>query len=187
MSAAAQVQGIHHITLNGADRQTSVDFWQGVLGMELIFEQPNLDEPEVNHLYFDTGDGRTLTVFTHEARRPSGEPLAQAPGSVHHIAFWVSQATIRLARERLAAVGYRSTSIRDRGFMDSLYFRDPLGLLVELASYKFDPPQGRTHAEVLALAHRLRIARGAMAVETEDVAEALKRLSGGAAARVKDL
>ncbi len=45
-----QMQGIHHITLNGADRQTSVDFWEGVLGMPLIFEQPNLDEPLINHL-----------------------------------------------------------------------------------------------------------------------------------------
>ena len=183
----AQVQGIHHITLNGADRQTSIDFWQGVLGMELIFEQPNLDQPSVNHLYFDTGDGRTLTVFTEEGREPPSEPLAQQNGSVHHIALWVAQATIRGAERALTEAGLDNTGIRDRGFMDSLYFRDPLGLLVELASYKFDPPQGRTHAEVLALAHRLRLERDGKAVETADVAEALKRLSGGATARVADL
>ena len=38
-----QTQGLHHITLVGADRQTSIDFWEGVLGMPFIFEQPNLD------------------------------------------------------------------------------------------------------------------------------------------------
>jgi glyoxalase family protein len=38
-----QAQGIHHITLVGADRQTSIDFWEGVLGMPFVFEQPNLD------------------------------------------------------------------------------------------------------------------------------------------------
>lgn len=181
---ATQVQSIHHITLNGADRQTSVDFWQGVLGMELIFEQPNLDEPSINHLYFDCGDGRTLTVFTDETRTAPTQKLAQQPGSVHHIAFWVGQATIRLAQERLKEAGYGSTDIRDRGFMDSLYFRDPLGLLVELASYKFDPPQGRTHADVLALAHRIRLERDGLAIETADVADALARLSGGATDRV---
>ncbi|MBP8947477.1 MAG: VOC family protein, partial [Candidatus Promineofilum sp.] len=37
-----QTQGVHHITLIGADRQTSIDFWEGVLGMPFIFEQPNL-------------------------------------------------------------------------------------------------------------------------------------------------
>jgi glyoxalase family protein len=43
-----QTQGVHHITLNGADRQTSIDFWEGVLGMPLVFEQPNLDDHSVN-------------------------------------------------------------------------------------------------------------------------------------------
>ena len=38
-----QSQGVHHITLVGAGRQTSIDFWEGVLGMPFVFEQPNLD------------------------------------------------------------------------------------------------------------------------------------------------
>ena len=172
-----QVQGIHHITLNGADRQTSVDFWEGVLGMPLIFEQPNLDEPSINHLYFDTGDGRTLTVFTEESRKLSGQKLTQQPGSLHHLAFWVAQATIRLAEERLKGHNFGSSGIKDRGFMDSLYFRDPLGLLVELASYKFSPPQGKTHSDVLSLAHKLRLERGSPAMETADVADAIVELS----------
>ena len=53
-----QSQGVHHITLVGADRQTSIDFWEGVLGMPFVFEQPNLDRPGESHLYFDPGDGR---------------------------------------------------------------------------------------------------------------------------------
>ncbi|MEM6619128.1 MAG: VOC family protein [Pseudomonadota bacterium] len=173
----AQVQGIHHITLNGADRQTSVDFWEGILGMKLIFEQPNLDAPSINHLYFDAGDGRTLTVFTEEGRQPPSRPLEQQAGSVHHLAFWVSQAVIRGAADRLNAAGFGNSGIKDRGFMDSLYFRDPLGLLIELASYKFDPPQGHTHGQVLMEAHRQRTARGARAMETQDVAEAIAALS----------
>ncbi len=38
MARKIQTQGIHHITLNGADRQTSIDFWEGVLGMALLAE-----------------------------------------------------------------------------------------------------------------------------------------------------
>jgi catechol 2,3-dioxygenase-like lactoylglutathione lyase family enzyme len=38
-----QSQGVHHITLTGANRQTSIDFWEGVLGMPFVFEQPNLE------------------------------------------------------------------------------------------------------------------------------------------------
>jgi len=172
----AQAQGIHHITLNGADRETSVAFWQDVMGMNLIFEQPNLDDLTINHLYFDCGDGRTLTVFTEETRKPPSEKLAQQPGSVHHIAFWVSQATIRGAEERLKNAGIPNTGIRDRGFMDSLYFRDPLGLLIELASYNFDPPIGTSHAEVLALAYSHREARNAINTEVADVASAIAEI-----------
>jgi len=172
-----QVQGIHHITLNGADRKTSIDFWEGILGMALIFEQPNLDDLNINHLYFDCGDGRTLTVFTDEARKPVIEPLPQPEGSIHHIAFWVGQATISVAQTRLKAAGFSNTGIKDRGFMDSLYFRDPLGLLVELASYKFEPPLGFTHAQVLTRAHEIRQDRDALAIEEADIADALLSLT----------
>ena len=44
--------------------------------------------------------------------------------------------------------------------MDSIYFKDPLGLLIELASYRFEPPAGYTHADVLLEAHKLRVERG---------------------------
>ena len=43
--------------------------------------------------------------------------------------------------------------------MDSIYFNDPLGLLIELASYRFEPPAGHTHADVLLEAHRIRVER----------------------------
>ena len=59
-----QTQGLHHVTLVGADRQTSIDFWEGVLGMPFIFEQPNLDNAGESHIYFDPGDGRLITIFT---------------------------------------------------------------------------------------------------------------------------
>src|SRR5687767_2177226 len=59
-----QTQGVHHITIVGADRQTSIDFWEGVLGMPFVFEQPNLDREAESHLYFDPGDGRLITIFT---------------------------------------------------------------------------------------------------------------------------
>ena len=69
-----QTQGVHHITMICADRQTSIDFWEGVLGMPFVFEQPNLDVPEESHLYFDPGDGRLVTVFTDERRTVERNP-----------------------------------------------------------------------------------------------------------------
>src|SRR5918994_7284044 len=131
-----QSQGLHPTTLVGADRQTSIDFWEGVLGMPFVFEQPNLDQPEESHLYFDPGDGRLITVFTDEGRRPDPERTSTAIGAVHHIAFAVSRATFQQAVERLDERGIRPSGGKERGFKDSIYFTDPLGLLIELASYR---------------------------------------------------
>src|SRR6202046_4925705 len=96
-----QSQGVHPIALVGADRQTSIDFWEGVLGMPFIFEQPNLDRPSESHLYFDPGDGRLITIFTNEDRAPDPRRTPTDTGCVHHIAIAVSRATFNQAVTRL--------------------------------------------------------------------------------------
>lgn len=171
-----QTQGVHHITLIGANRQTSIDFWEGVLGMPFIFEQPNLDVPEESHLYFDPGDGRLITVFTDERRQVDAARNPEGIGNLHHIAFTVARATYTQIARRLNERGISNTGEVDRGFMDSLYFRDPLGQLLELACYKFEPPIGATHADVLREAHLLRVARGDHHIADEHLADAIELL-----------
>jgi catechol 2,3-dioxygenase-like lactoylglutathione lyase family enzyme len=171
-----QSQGVHHITLVGADRQTSIDFWEGVLGMPFVFEQPNLDNAAESHLYFDPGDGRLITVFTNEERQGDPDRTPTDPGCVHHLAFAISQATFAQAVERLDERGIRHSGVKDRGFMDSIYFTDPLGLLIELASYRFEPPAGHTHADVLLEAHRIRVARGDYNIDRVHLADAIEAL-----------
>jgi catechol 2,3-dioxygenase-like lactoylglutathione lyase family enzyme len=171
-----QTQGVHHITIVGADRQTSIDFWEGVLGMPFVFDQPNLDNPLESHLYFDPGDGRLITVFTDEERQPDAARTSTDVGSVHHLAFAVSKTTFDQAVERLDERGVRHSGVKDRGFMDSIYFEDPLGLLIELSAYLFEPPPGFTHAEVLLEAHELRVARGDHHIVQSHLADAIETL-----------
>ncbi|WP_429818657.1 VOC family protein [Ensifer sp. B1-9] len=175
-----QSQGVHHITLVGADRQTSIDFWEGLLGMPFIFEQPNLDRASESHLYFDPGDGRLITVFTDENRKSDPERTSTDIGCVHHIAFAVSRATFNQAVERLDERNIQHSGVKDRGFMDSIYFEDPLGLLIELASYRFEPPPGHSHAEVLMEAHRVRVARGDYNIAEVHLADAIEALTARA-------
>ena len=181
-----QVQGVHHITLTGADRQTSIDFWEGVLGMPFVFEQPNLDNSGEGHLYFDPGDGRLITVFTDETRKADKRRTPTEPGCVHHLAFNVSRAVFLQAVERLEARGIGHSGVKDRGFMDSIYFKDPLGLLIELATYKFEPPAGCSHSQVLMEAHRLREARGDTAIGAVHLADAIEALVLRAQASLSD-
>lgn len=171
-----QTQGVHHITLTGTDRQTSIDFWEGVLGMPFIFDQPNLDDPDEGHLYFDPGDGRLITVFTNESRTPDRRRTPTEPGCVHHLAFNVSKATFSQAVKRLDERGINHSGPKDRGFMDSIYFTDPMGLLIELACYRFEPPEGCRHADVMIEAHRLRVARGDYNIAEEHLADAIEAL-----------
>ena len=154
-----QVQGVHHITVVGSTKQSAIDFWQGALGMPFIFEQPNLGKPDENHLYFDPGDGRLLTVFTNESREDAGR---HAPTFL--------QAPARLRERGIEFIQ------RDRGFMDSIYLHDRNGLKIELACYKFEPPEGFSAVDVLMKAHDLRTGQGEHHITEEHLADAIESL-----------
>ncbi len=171
-----QTQGLHHVTLVGADRQTSIDFWEGLLGMPFVFEQPNLDNAAESHLYFDPGDGRLITVFSNEGRKPLNRRTPTESGCVHHIAFNVSRAVFMQAVERLGARGVPNTGVRDRMIFDAIYFEDPLGLLIELSCWKFDAPEGFSRSDVLFAAHKLRVERGERAITEVQIADAIEAL-----------
>ena len=145
--------------------------------MPFVFEQPNLDNQAESHLYFDPGDGRLITIFTNEERERTPDRTPMDPGCVHHIAFSISQATFAQTVERLDERGIRHSGVKDRGFMDSIYFTDPLGLLIELASYRFEPPHGFTHAEVLLEAHKLRVERGDHNIDRVHLADAIEAMT----------
>jgi catechol 2,3-dioxygenase-like lactoylglutathione lyase family enzyme len=172
-----QAQGVHHITFVGSNREATIDFYQGVLGMPLIFEQPNLDVPEETHLYFDPGDGRLITFFVRPTRRADPTPNPQDIGNLHHLAFTVSRATYTQVAGRLKELGISNTGPIDRGFMDSIYFRDPNGQLLEMACFKFVPPEGYTYSDVLRKAHELRIAAGDYAIADKHLADAIQQLT----------
>jgi catechol 2,3-dioxygenase-like lactoylglutathione lyase family enzyme len=170
-----QAQGVHHITIVGSTKQSAIDFWQGVLGMPFVFEQPNLGKPDENHLYFDPGDGRLLTVFTNEALQDAGRHAPREAGCVEHLAFNVSRATFLQAPARLTERGIEFIQ-RDRGFMDSIYLRDPNGMKVELACYKFETPAGLRDVDVLMKAQMLRVQRGDHHITEEHLADAIEAL-----------
>jgi catechol 2,3-dioxygenase-like lactoylglutathione lyase family enzyme len=171
-----QVQGVHHITLVGSTRASAIAFWQDLLGMRLLFEQPNLGRPEENHLYFDPGDGRLITVFTNEERQDDPSPHPRGIGHLEHIAFNVSRATHTQVAKRLEERGIAFKAF-DRGFMDSIYFSDPNGLRLELACYKFEAPDGFREADVLRVANSIRVRAGDHHITERHLADAIEQLT----------
>lgn len=121
-------------------------------------------------------DGRLITVFTSEDRTPKRQIVDQGQGYLHHLAFNVSKVSYDQAVERLKERGIPNSGPVDRGFMDSLYFRDPCGMLIELASYRFEPPHGYTHSDVLHRAHLIRVAAGDDSIDKVHLADAIEAL-----------
>jgi glyoxalase family protein len=112
--------------------------------------------------------------------RPASPKAARTPvvpGAVHHLAFAVSRRCSTRSPTGWRRAGSIIRGRKDRGFMDSIYFTDPLGLLIELACYRFDVPEGHRVADVMIAAHRIRVAAGASAIGKVHIAAAIEQLT----------
>ncbi|WP_265108471.1 VOC family protein [Halosolutus halophilus] len=169
-----RLSGTDHITLIGSNEEDTIAFYRDLLGMPLVLRQPNLDDPDSTHLFFDTGDGRILTLFVSDDRGSNPRPLQHQIGSVHHLSFSVDPERFVETKEALEDAG-RGYNEFDRGIFHSLYTRDHNGLTIELATDKFSIPDDR-RGEVLATAQRLREEDGVDFAEERHLEAALEEL-----------
>jgi Lactoylglutathione lyase and related lyases len=135
-----QTTGTDHITIWGSNETDTIEFYQELLGMPLVLRQPNLDDPSQTHLFFDTGDGRILTVFVGD--RQSTQQQRGGIGAVHHLCFSVAPSDFEDVMAALEADG-RGYNVFDRGVFFSLYTQDNNGLIIELSTDKYDIPAER--------------------------------------------
>ena len=165
--------GTDHVTIWGSNEADTLAFYRDLLGMPLVLRQPNLDDPSQTHLFFDTGDGRILTVFVGDRESNRG-PQRGDTGSVHHLCFSVAPEEFEDVAAALDDEG-RNYNVFDRGIFFSLYTHDNNGLVIELSTDKYDIPDDR-RGEVLAKAQALRVADGADYATDEHLAAALEAL-----------
>jgi catechol 2,3-dioxygenase-like lactoylglutathione lyase family enzyme len=158
--------GTDHITVRGSNAADTIAFYRDLLGMPLVLRQPNLDDPDQTHLFFDTGDGRVLTVFVSDDR--------QSAGGVHHLCFSVDPERYEDVMAALDEAG-KGYNVFDRGVFHSLYTRDNNGLIIELSADKYDISDDR-RGEVLATAQRVRENEGARYAKDEHMRAALEEL-----------
>lgn len=165
--------GWDHVTLVGSNADDTIAFYRDVLGLPLVIRQPNLDRADVEHLFFDAGDGRLVTFFVDESR-DSVESQEPGIGAVHHLAFRIEPDELPEIRDRLEAAGH-GVSEYDRGAFHSLYTHDHNGLVIELAADKYVIPDDR-RAEILARAQAARVSSGASYIDSEHLETALEDL-----------
>jgi glyoxalase family protein len=128
------ILGLHHITLVCSDPQQTINFYTNVLGQRLIKQTVNFDDPGSYHLYFgdETGSpGSAITFFAWP-----GAPKGQwGIGGTHHFALQVETYDSLLKwKRRLTDLGFAVDGPLDRHYFTSIYFRDPDGVIIEIAT-----------------------------------------------------
>jgi len=166
--------GTDHVTIWGSNEEDTIAFYRDLLGMPLVLRQPNLDDPDQTHLFFDTGDGRLLTFFVSDERDSDPAPQRVDVGGVHHLSFSVAPERFEEVLIALEEAG-RGYNVFDRGIFHSLYTRDHDGLVVELTTDRYEIP-GHRRAEVLAITQRIREEAGADFAREEHLEAALEEL-----------
>ncbi len=128
------ITGLHHITAGALDAQRTIDFYTGVLGLRFVKKTVNFDDPGSYHLYFgdERGTPGSVITFFEWPGVPTGRP---GIGGTHHLALKVGSTDAQLKwKRRLTDLGIAVTGPFDRAYFTSIYFRDPDGLILEIAT-----------------------------------------------------
>ena len=129
-----RIAGIHHITIISANLERSVAFYRDLLGLRIVKQTLNHDDPNARHFYFGDEKGTPGTVITC-FEYPQMEAGTTGVGSTHHFALCVESAEeLDGWRDWLASRGVSCTEVIDRTYFRSIYLRDPDGHVVEIAS-----------------------------------------------------
>lgn len=174
MTTTLKTAGFHHITMVSKDARRTLDFYGNLLGLGLVKKTVNFDDPGAYHLYFGDDGGRPGTILTF-FEWPNAGKGHWGVGGVHHLALGVATPEAQLKwKRRLTDAGVKVTGPLDRGYFKSLYFADPDGQVLEIATagpgYAIDEsaetlgsellvppsermPEGRDEATIAALTH----------------------------------
>jgi glyoxalase family protein len=125
--ATDAVRGLHSVTLVVRDAAKTVELMTALLDYTVVDEMDSRIRLAVN----GGGPGRTIDVAQHQ----DAEPAMNGLGTVHHVAMAIATADEQLwLREELLRYGCRVTEVRDRCYFQSIYFREPGGVLFEVAT-----------------------------------------------------
>jgi glyoxalase family protein len=125
--AAEAICGLHSVTLVVRDAAKTIELMTKMLDYTVVDEMDRRTRLAVN----GGGPGKTIDVAQH----PDAEAAVNGLGTVHHVAMAIATAEEQLLlREELLRYGCRVTEVRDRCYFTSIYFREPGGVLFEVAT-----------------------------------------------------
>jgi len=132
------IQRLHHAAYRCRDSEETRAFYEDFLGLPLadalVIEQTKSGRTaKVLHTFFRMADGSSLAFFEEPGESFDFKPQRDFD---LHIALEVSRETLLSLFEKGKAAGVETRGISDHGFIDSIYFRDPNGYVIELAARK---------------------------------------------------
>lgn len=128
--AESAVRGFHTVTLNVANPDRTVQLLTETMQHTLVGEEPG-------RFRFRAGIGGPGN-YVDVLHSPNDVRALQGAGSVHHVAFSTDSDETQLTiQEQLMTAGYHVTPVQDRNYFNSIYFREPGGILFEVAT---NPP-----------------------------------------------
>jgi glyoxalase family protein len=148
ISAEHSIRGFHSVSAALEGYERTAKLLTETLGYQLLDEMGNRFRFAAPG---EAGPGRTIDLLC----MPDSQPGRVAAGSVHHIAFRARDDREQLQwREHLVERGYNVSPVMDRTYFHSIYFREPGGILFEIAT---DPPGFTVDEAVEELGSKLRL------------------------------
>jgi glyoxalase family protein len=149
------ISGIHHITAISASAVENLAFYENTLGLRLVKQTVNFDDPTTYHLYYgdEQGTPGTILTFFPWEKLPQGRP---GSGMVTAIAFAVPMSidSMDFWKRRVAAEGIRFETIERFG-EPVIRFVDPHGLPLELIGIPHPPDISFRQAALIPKAHAI--------------------------------
>ncbi len=145
--AAFSIRGFHTVTLNEQNPDQTIKLLTETMQHQLVGE-------EEGRFRFQAGKGGPGN-YVDVLHSPTDGRSLQGAGSVHHVAFSTdSDQTQLIIQQQLAELGYHVTPVQDRNYFHSIYFREPGGILFEVAT---NPPGFTVDEPVAELGMSLKL------------------------------
>ena len=140
------IKGFYGVTLNQQRHERTAEFLTGMMDHQLLAEENGLMRFSPSH-----GAGTLVDVLA----MPDGQMGRGGSGTIHHVAFATAGDDTQLeVRERLSSAGVHVTPVVDRQYFRSIYFREPGGVLFEVAT---NPPGMAIDEDIEKLGEELKL------------------------------
>jgi glyoxylase I family protein len=128
-----RISGLHHVTAITRDLEATTAFYRDTLGLALVHEETNPDDPEARHFWFGDAAGAPGTLVSF-LEYPELDAQPAGSSSLHHFALAVASVEeLGAWVDYLRSRGVECTDVMDRGRFSSVYLHDPDGRVVEIA------------------------------------------------------